>query len=65
MRIFLAILALCLARTALAAEGELALGTGLHYTTGTYGTSTTTQILTLPLTARYDTGVWTFKAFVP
>ena len=65
MRTLLAALALCLARTALAAEGELALGTGLHYTTGTYGTSTTTQILTLPLTARYDTGVWTFKAFVP
>src|SRR3954468_1352947 len=65
MRFTAAVLALGLARMALAAEGELALGTGLHYTTGTYGTSTTTQILTIPFTARYDTDVWTFKAWVP
>jgi hypothetical protein len=65
MRKLLAVLALSLARTALAADGELALGTGLHYTTGTYGTSTTTSILTIPLTARYDREAWTFKAYVP
>lgn len=65
MRKILALLALGLARTALAADGELALGSGLHYSTGTYGTSTSTQILTIPLTARYDTDRWTFKAYVP
>ncbi|HWI39056.1 MAG TPA: transporter [Burkholderiales bacterium] len=65
MRRLFAVLALSLARTALGADGELALGTGLHYTTGTYGTSTTTRILALPLTARYDREAWTFKAYVP
>ena len=65
MRKLLAVFALSLARTVLAADGELAVGTGVHYSTGTYGTSTTTQILTIPLTARYDTDAWTFKAYVP
>ena len=65
MRSLAAVLALSLARMALAADGELALGTGLHYSSGTYGTSTTTQILTIPLTARYDTDVWTFKGYLP
>ena len=65
MRALLAVLALSVARTALAADGELALGTGLHYTTGTYGTSTTTTVLSIPFTARYDRDIWTFKAYVP
>ena len=65
MRSLLAVLALCLARTALAAEPEVAVGTGLHYSTGTYGTSTQTQILSIPFTARYDSDVWTFKLYVP
>jgi hypothetical protein len=65
MRILVAILALCFARTALAADGELAVGTGVHYTTGTYGGSTQTQILSIPFTARYDADLWTFKLYVP
>jgi hypothetical protein len=65
MRTLFAALALSLARAALAADGELAVGTGVHYSSGTYGTSTSTQILAIPLTARYDTGPWTFKAYVP
>ncbi len=65
MRALLAALALSLARTALAADGELSLGSGLHYSTGKYGSSTSTSILSIPLTARYDRDVWTFKATVP
>jgi len=65
MRILVVALALSVARTALAADAELALGSGLHYSTGKYGGSERTNILTIPFTARYDTDVWTFKAFVP
>lgn len=50
---------------ALAAEGELTLGSGVHFTTGDYGGPSTTRILTLPFTVRYDNGPWTFKAIVP
>lgn len=65
MRLLVAVLALSVAQAALAAEPERAVGTGLHYSTGTYGTSATTQILSIPLTARYDSDVWTFKLYVP
>src|SRR6266508_3493473 len=65
MRITVAVLAFCLARTALAADPEFSLGSGLHFSTGKYGGSTSTNILSIPLTAKYDTDVWTFKAVVP
>src|ERR671937_310179 len=65
MRRLVALTALCLAQPALAAEGELALGSGLSYSSGTYGGSSYTHIWTIPLTARYDNGPWTFKAVVP
>jgi hypothetical protein len=65
MRTCVAVLALVLARGALAAEGELNVGSGVHYSSGKYGGSTTTTILAIPLTARYDAGAWTFKANVP
>lgn len=48
-----------------AASGELTLGGGVHFTTGDYGGPSSTQILTIPFTARYDNGPWTFKAIVP
>lgn len=65
MRLLAAVLALCAAPAAFAADTELALGTGLHYSTGKYGGAERTHILTVPFTARYDKDVWTFKAFVP
>ena len=65
MRPAFAVIALCLAPAALAAEGELSLGSGVNFTTGTYGGSTSTQILTIPLTARYERESWTFKATLP
>lgn len=51
---------------ALAAEqGTWGLGTGIHYSSGDYGTSQTTTIWSIPLTARYDRGPWTFKGSIP
>ncbi|HEX9433401.1 MAG TPA: hypothetical protein VF930_07805 [Stellaceae bacterium] len=65
MRCPLAVLALCLARAALGAEGELALGSGVNFTSGTYGGSESTHILTVPLTARYESEPWTLRATLP
>ncbi len=69
MRRAIAAVALCLApgvQCALGAgDGELSLGAGLTYSTGTYGTSTETKILSIPLTGRYDQGPWVFKLTVP
>ncbi len=47
------------------ADGQFSLGVGFNYSTGTYGTSTSTDIVSIPFTARYDKGPWTFKATVP
>jgi hypothetical protein len=55
-----------IAHGALAAqEGELTLGGGLHYSSGDYGTGTTTRITSLAATARYETGPWLYKATLP
>ena len=53
------------APSALAQEGPLTLGGGLHYSSGDYGTTTTTTITTLEATARYEAGRWTYKATLP
>src|SRR5712692_10924357 len=45
--------------------GEFSLGVGFNYSTGDYGTSTSTEIISIPLTARYDHGPWIFKLTVP
>src|SRR4051794_27738739 len=47
------------------ARAELALGSGAQYTSGTYGGAASTQILTIPLTARYEKDAWLFRASVP
>jgi len=48
-----------------AQEGPLTLGAGLHYSSGDYGTTTTTTITTLDATARYEAGPWIYKATLP
>jgi hypothetical protein len=48
-----------------AQESPLTLGAGLHYSTGDYGTGTTTRITTLAGTARYERGPWVYRATVP
>lgn len=63
-------------RTALFCAGLLAIGgahaadgvtfgIGVDYSSGDYGTDTTTEILSVPFSARYATGNWTYKASVP
>ena len=48
-----------------AQEGPLTLGAGLHYSSGDYGSATTTRITTLAATGRYETGPWVYRASVP
>ena len=47
-----------------AADG-LSLGVGVDYSSGDYGTDTTTDILSVPFTAKYVSGNWTWKATLP
>jgi hypothetical protein len=46
-------------------ESPLTLGAGLHYSSGDYGSTTTTRITSLAATARYETGQWVYRATVP
>ncbi len=57
--------ALLLAVSAAHAEDGLALGIGADYSSGDYGTTTTTEIWSVPLSARYTSGDWTWKASLP
>ena len=67
VKISLAVMALasqsCWADTAAAAP-FFRLGTGFDTSSGKYGTNTTTTISSIPLTANYDTGPWSFKLSV-
>lgn len=57
--------ALVLAAGAAHAEDGFNLGIGADYTRGDYGTDTTTSIFQVPVTAKYTTGDWSFKASLP
>lgn len=53
-------------QAAIAADsGTFSLGTGFNYTSGSYGTATTTRTTSIPLIGRYDTGPWTLKLTMP
>jgi hypothetical protein len=54
-----------LACAAQAQESPLTLGAGLHYSSGDYGTGSTTRITSLAATARYETGPWVYRATLP
>lgn len=41
------------------------LGAGADYSSGDYGSDTTTEILSVPFTAKYASGNWTWKASLP
>src|SRR5436309_15476710 len=57
---------LAFAQGALAADaGEFSLGVGFNYSSGEYGTSTTTELLSIPIVARYDHPPWVFKLTIP
>lgn len=55
---------LMLAGTVHAADGASA-SVGVDYSTGDYGTDTTTKILSVPVTARFNAGNWSYKASLP
>jgi hypothetical protein len=44
---------------------ELSLGSGLHYSSGTYGGSSKTTIVSVPVTARFEDEAWTLRLTVP
>lgn len=46
-------------------EGTLTMGTSVNYSSGKYGTQTSTDITSIPLNVAYDKGPWTFKVSVP
>jgi hypothetical protein len=47
------------------AEDGLSLGVGVDYSSGEYGGDTTTEILSVPVTAKFTSGPWTYKASLP
>ena len=47
------------------ADDGFSLGVGVDYSSGDYGSDTTTKILSVPFTGKYTTGDWTFKASLP
>ncbi len=66
MRIAVVTLALAVgAPAAFGADGELSVGAGLNYSSGTYGTPDKTTILSLPFTARYDEERLKLKLTIP
>lgn len=50
--------------SAQAADG-VTLGVGVDYSSGDYGTTTNTEILSVPFSAKYTQGNWSWKASVP
>ena len=62
-RIFLS--TILFAMPGIAAAGQFSLGTGVDYSSGDYGADVDTDILYVPLTAKYDTERWFFRLTVP
>jgi hypothetical protein len=46
-------------------NGQFSLSAGADYSSGKYGSSTTTDIWSVPVTAEYETSNWTFKLVLP
>ncbi|TAL74917.1 MAG: transporter [Rhodanobacter sp.] len=47
------------------APDQFSVSAGANYSSGKYGTNTTTDIWSVPITGEYTTGDWTFKLVVP
>lgn len=60
----IAIAAIAMVGSAQAADGG-SLGIGVDYSSGKYGTDITTEILSVPVTARFDSGNWSLRASLP
>lgn len=48
-----------------ATDGNASVATGFDSTSGNYGSSSTTNILTIPVIGKYETESWLFKVTVP
>jgi len=59
------VLGLLYAGEAAATDLNLKVSLGYHYSTGTYGTSSTTEIAYIPLIAKAEVGAWTVQATLP
>ena len=57
--------ALLVAQAAWADNGKFSLASGFDYSTGKYGTASTTNILSIPVVGKYATGPWLFKLTAP
>ena len=57
--------ALLLAAGVAHADDGFTFGIGADYSSGDYGSDTTTEIVSIPLTAKYRAGNWSYKASVP
>jgi hypothetical protein len=57
--------ALYLATAGAAQAGNFSLGAGVDYSSGKYGDVTSTDILYVPFTGKYETDSWIFKLTVP
>lgn len=57
--------ACCVVLPSAMAAGELTVGTGFNYSSGNYGTATTTNITSIPFLLKYDVNAWTLKLTVP
>jgi hypothetical protein len=64
-RVIAAAAALAGSAATLAADGLVTLGIGAEYSSGKYGSTEDTDILYVPVTAKYETGPWALKLVVP
>lgn len=58
-------LALLFAPGLVLADDGFTFGVGVNHSTGDYGSDITTEITTVPVTARVDAGNWSFRASLP
>lgn len=59
------VLALGLVASPALANDGFSLGAGFNYSAGDYGSDITTEIFSVPVTARLDSGNWSFRASLP
>ncbi len=61
----IALVLAALTQAAMAADNRVTLTTGVDYSTGKYGGTQSTDITFIPVIAKYETGLWTWKLSVP
>jgi hypothetical protein len=64
-RLTMIVAAMAAAGIANAGEGNTSVGVGIDYSSGKYGGDVTTEILSIPVSARTTRGNWSFRASLP